>query len=79
MPDAPERVLILSPFDLLIRDRKRCLRLFGFDYRTEVFDPARMRKYGYYVFPLLQGQKLIGRIDMKRDKDAIDAELDRQR
>jgi len=71
LPEPPERVRILSPFDPLIRDRKRCLRLFGFDYRIEVFVPQAKRHYGYYVFPLLQGQRFIGRIDMKRIDDAL--------
>ena len=71
LPDPPERVRVISPFDPLIRDRKRCLRLFGFDYRIEVFVPRHKRQYGYYVFPLLEGQRFIGRIDMKRDNDAL--------
>ena len=49
----------------MLRDRKRTERLFGFQYRIEVFVPAPKRQYGYYVFPLLQGDRLIGRIDMK--------------
>ncbi|NQW01822.1 MAG: winged helix-turn-helix domain-containing protein [Rhodospirillales bacterium] len=44
--DPPKRLRVLSPFDPLIRDRKRCLRLFGFDYRIEVFVPKEKRKYG---------------------------------
>jgi len=62
----------LSPFDPVIRNRLRLERVFGFDYRIEVFVPAAKRRYGYYVFPLLEGERLIGRIDMKHDK-AIDA------
>jgi len=71
LPEPPARVRFLSPFDPLIRDRKRCLRLFGFDYRIEVFVPAAKRRYGYYVFPILEGARLIGRIDMKRDGAAL--------
>jgi len=71
LPEPPKRVRVLSPFDPLIRDRKRCQRLFGFDYRIEIFVPAAKRQYGYYVFPLLEGQRLIGRIDMKRIDDAL--------
>jgi len=67
---APGRIRVLSPFDPALRDRKRAERLFGFDYRIEVFVPAAKRKYGYYVFPLLEGEKLIGRIDMKAHRDA---------
>lgn len=62
---APQRLRVLSPFDPLLRDRARALRLFNFDYRIEVFVPEAKRLYGYYVFPLLEGDRLIGRIDMK--------------
>lgn len=61
------RVRILSPFDPALRDRKRAERLFGFFYRIEIFVPAPKRTYGYYVFPVMEGTQLIGRIDMKRD------------
>jgi len=64
-PPAPRRLRVLSPFDPLIRNRTRTGRLFGFDYRIEVFVPEARRRYGYYVFPLLQGERFVGRIDMK--------------
>ena len=67
-PDPPETVRILSPFDPALRDRARTRRLFDFDYRIEVFVPKAQRKYGYYVFPVLQGARLIGRIDMKCER-----------
>ena len=51
LPEPPKRVRVLSPFDPVLRDRKRSERLFGFDYRIEIFVPAARRKYGYYVFP----------------------------
>ncbi len=66
----PGRMRVLSPFDPALRDRKRSERLFGFHYRIEVFTPAEKRQYGYYVFPLLEGARLVGRIDMKADRDA---------
>ncbi len=69
LPSAPKRVRILSPFDPVLRDRKRACRLFNFDYRIEVFVPKAKRAYGYYVFPVLQGDTLIGRIDMKCFRD----------
>lgn len=73
LPEPPGRVRILSPFDPALRDRKRAERLFGFNYRIEVFVPEAKRRYGYYVFPVLQGDRLIGRIDMKafRDQDTL--------
>jgi uncharacterized protein YcaQ len=67
-PPPPGRLRFLSPFDPLIRDRLRALRLFNFDYRIEVFVPAAQRKYGYYVFPILHGDSVIGRIDMKHQR-----------
>lgn len=69
-PPPPARVRALSPFDPLIRDRRRLRRLFGFDYTIEVFVPAAKRKWGYYVFPLLEGARFIGRVDMKADRAA---------
>ena len=69
----PERMRALSPFDPVIRDRKRLSWLFGFDYTIEIYVPAEKRKYGYYVFPLLEKDRLIGRIDMqaKRADDCL--------
>ncbi len=61
----PTRLRFLSPFDPVLRDRKRALRLFGFDYRIEVFVPEAKRQYGYYVLPILEGTKLTGRADLK--------------
>jgi len=72
LPEPPKRLRVLSPFDPLIRDRKRTERLFGFNYRIEVFVPAAKRRYGYYVFPLLEGDKLIGRLDMKHERSSGD-------
>ncbi len=66
--EAPARVRTLSPFDPVLRDRNRLKRLFNLDYRIEIFVPAPKRQYGYYVFPLLEGEKIIGRIDMKGDR-----------
>ena len=64
VPEPPGRVRILSPYDPVLRDRNRTERLFGFHYRIEIFVPAAKRRYGYYVFPLLERDRLIGRIDM---------------
>lgn len=69
VPRPSGRIRVLSPFDPILRDRNRAERLFGFHYRIEVFVPAAKRTYGYYVFPLLEGDRMIGRIDMKAQRD----------
>ena len=65
------RIRVLSPFDPALRDRKRAERLFGFNYRIEIFVPEPKRKYGYYVFPVIEGDHMIGRIDMRRTDGAL--------
>ncbi|MCF6445012.1 winged helix-turn-helix domain-containing protein [Nereida sp. MMG025] len=64
------RLRIMNPFDPAIRDRVRLERLFGFDYRVEMFVPAAKRKWGYYVFPLLEGDRFVGRMEAKADRKA---------
>jgi hypothetical protein len=73
LSEPTSRLRVLSPFDPVLRDRARVERIFGFDYTIEIFVPQPKRKYGYYVFPLLEGDRFVGRIDMKADraKDAL--------
>jgi uncharacterized protein YcaQ len=63
--EPPGSLRVLSPFDPALRDRKRAEFLFGFHYRIEVFVPEPKRIYGYYVFPVLEGDRLVGRLDAK--------------
>ena len=68
-PSTPtSRLRILSPFDPVIRDRARLRKLFGFEYRVEMFVPAAKRQWGYYVYPLLEGSRFVGRLEVKADR-----------
>ncbi|MFM6967656.1 MAG: winged helix-turn-helix domain-containing protein [Microbacteriaceae bacterium] len=65
---APKVTSILSPFDPVTWNRDRASRMFGFDYKIEIYTPAPKRVYGYYSLPILMNDALVGRTDLKADR-----------
>jgi uncharacterized protein YcaQ len=74
-PEPAPTVAFLSPFDPLVWDRKLVQDLFGFHYVWELFLPPAKRRWGWYVLPILHGDRLVGRIEPRIDRDAGSVEI----
>ncbi|WP_345751008.1 winged helix-turn-helix domain-containing protein [Microbacterium rhizophilus] len=70
IPRRIDAATVLTPFDPVVWFRERAERLFGFDYRIEIYTPAHKRRFGYYSLPVLVGDRIVGRVDLKADRPA---------
>lgn len=68
LPRRIDAASVLSPFDPVVWFRERALRLYGLDYRIEIYVPAHLRRYGYYSLPVLVGDRIVARVDLKADR-----------
>lgn len=68
--DLPDHVTLLSPFDRLMTDKQRQVRLFDFEYGIEMYKPERLRRRGPFALPILRGDRLVGSVDARADRRA---------